>query len=178
MTQRAITGRVIRAPRRPRQWGIFTGNGVVTSVTEANSLLVDLSAPIETSLGQNMANWTISAIRLLVSVQFQATAVVGDRATLSWGIILVSNTAFADGPSAVPNPANTDADWMAYGAVNVVSDVAAVISRPRDGQFLISNDSMRKVRENSATLAMVFRGTLIDDPISVFIAGRVLYLLR
>ncbi len=168
---------VPRAPRRNRQWGITHANGAIVTATDAGSLIVDLGAALKTFLGGNLANVTVSAIRLKISLNFQATAVVGDRAVAGWGIIVASQQAFDAGAASLPDPVADDADWMAHGSFNVTSDVAAAISRPRDGEFEIRNDSMRKMREANKALVLKFRPSLIDDPISIFISGRVLFLL-
>jgi len=125
-----------------------------------------------------MANWTIGAIRIQLNLQQQATAVVGDRAVGQWGIGLFAADAFTAGAASLPDPSADDADWMAHGGFSIVADVAAVISQPRFSEIKISNDSMRKVRENSQTLALIMRATTLNDPIQIFITGRVLFLLR
>jgi len=176
MTTRSITR--IRSPRRPRQWGITHSNGAIVAATQAGSLLVNLSAGVEASLGQTMANWTVSAIRFNLDFLFQATAVVGDRVAFAWGIILATADAVGAGATSLPDPNTDDGDWIAHGGSVVVADVAAVISAPRDSKIVIDNNSMRKVRENNSRLMLIIRATLLDDPISVFVSGRTLFLLR
>jgi len=165
-------------PRRPRQWGITHLSGSIIAATEAASITINLSAGVEGSLGQTMSNWTISAIRLRLTFHNQATAVVGDSAFGAWGIALVGLDAFVAGPASMPNPAVDDADWIAHGSFSTVADAAAVVSSPRNSLVVVDNNSMRKVRENSQVLALIMRGTVIQDPVTVNISGRVLFLLR
>ena len=145
--------------------------------TQAGMSSIDLGSALEASLGYVLNNITVSAIRLLVSLDFQATAVVGDRVQGSFGISLVSRDAFGIGGTSLPDPSADNADWIAHGAFSVVADVAAVFSRPRNGQWLIENNSMRKMRENNSILCLSFRATLLDDPISIGTSGRTLFLL-
>ena len=168
----------IRSPRRNRQWGIVSSNGAIVAATQAGNFILNMSAGVEASLGNTIAGMTISAIRLQLHMNFQATAVVGDRVACQWGIILASIDAVGQGASALPDPTEDDADWMAHGSFMVVADVAAVISRPRDGVVTIDNNSMRKVRENNMRLELIVRATTLEDPISIFVSGRILYLLR
>ncbi len=176
MTMRTVQ-RVVRAPRRNRQWGITHVNGSIVVATDAGSMIVDLGSALETFLGNRLANVTVSAIRIQIQFDFQATAVVGDRVAGAWGITVVSNAAFETGAAAISDPTGDDADWMAYGAWSLIADAAAVISRPRDGTIVIKNDSMRKMREANRALVLKLRPSQIDDPISIFVAGRVLFLL-
>jgi len=108
----------------------------------------------------------------------QATVVAGDRAVGAYGITLVSADAFAAGPASLPDPTADDADWIAHGSFAVVSPVAAVVSQNQFAEIHIDNDSMRKVRENNSVLALIIRATTLDDPISIFISGRTLFILR
>ena len=167
----------IRAPRRSRQWGITRSATSIVVATQAGMSSIDLGGALEATLGYVLNNVTVSAIRLLVSLDFQATAVVGDRVTGAWGISLVSRDAFGIGGTSLPDPSDDNADWIAHGAFSVVADVAAVISRPRNGQWLIKNDSMRRMRENNSVLQMSFRANQVDDPISIAVTGRTLFLL-
>ncbi len=168
----------VRAPRRSRQWGITHANGAIVTATDAGSLLIDLGAGLVSDLGADLVNATVSAIRLQFDLNFQATAVVGDRSVGAWGIIVITQSAFDAGVASIPDPTFEDGDWMAHGTWNVAADVAGAISRPRDGQIVLKNDSMRKMRQANKVLALKFRPTLIDDPISIFVSGRVLFILR
>jgi len=178
MTTRGISRNRITVPRRPRQWGITHISGSIIAATEAASLTVNLSGGVEVSLGQTMANWTISAIRLRLTFHNQATAVVGDSAFGAWGIVLVGSDAFIAGPASLPNPAADDADWIAHGSFSTVAEIAAVVSAPRNSEVVINNDSMRKVRENNQKLLIILRATVLQDPVTINISGRVLFLLR
>jgi len=180
MTTRGITRRASfgASQRRPRQWGITHANGAIIAATQAAALIINLGTNVEASLGQTMSNWTISAIRMRLDFIHQATCVAGDRAVGAWGITLVGSDAFAAGTASLPDPSSDDADWIAYGGFNLVTPVTAVINKGQYAQEIIVNNSMRKVRENNQVLMLIVRGTLVDDPISVFISGRTLFLLR
>ena len=167
----------IRVPRRPRQWGITHANGAIVAATHAGMSVLDLGAGLEASLGYKLNNVTVSAIRFDLHYSFQATAVIGDRVVAPWGIAIVGADARVAGGVSLPDPSADDADWIAHGSMNVVADAAAVISRPRNGHITISNNSMRKMRENNSSLVLLHRATLLDDPISIFFSGRVLFLL-
>jgi len=178
MTNRSITRNRIPYPRRPRQWGIHISNQTLTTAGSATKNTFVLSAGVEVSLGQKMANWTISAIRLDLDIQFKSTAVVGDQCRIAWGILVAPNDTIVVGGLSLPSPVTDDADWIAHGGMNVVADVAAVTSRPRFSHFEIRNDSMRKVRENNSGLVLLSEAITIEDPVQIFVSGRVLYLLR
>ncbi len=165
------------APRRPRQWGLQNNNGSIVAATHAGNLAFDLQSKLETDLGANLHNVTVSAIRLDITLRFQATAVVGDTFNLHWGITWVSSSAAAAGGVALPDPSDDHADWIAHGQRLVVADVAAVISAPRRGLIEIRNDSMRKQKENDSSLLLICQASVVDDPVTIFLGGRVLFLL-
>jgi len=164
--------------RRARQWGLTVSNGTITAATDAGSLLFDLGIGIEVALGQTLSNMTVGAIRLDIDFHAQSTAVIGDQYRMMWGIIIVSKDAFAVGATSIPDPTADHADWMAHGNVDLVADVAGSTSRPRFSHVEIRNDSMRKIRENNSKVILKVRGITIQDPVQVFVAGRVLFLLR
>ncbi len=176
MTTRNRT--IVRTARRARQWAIMPQtSGSIIGVTEAQKIAFDLQANLEIDLGYNLNNVTASAIRLDLTFDFQNTAVVGDRARCAWGIGWIQDDALAIGGTSLPNPSNDSFDWMAHGVFSVIADVAAVNSRPRNGLQMIRNDSQRKQRENHSSLVLIVAGILIDDPISVIVGGRVLFIL-
>jgi len=175
MTNRSIAR--IRSPRRARQWAITSATGSLIAVTEAAKIFFDLQSGLETDLGFNLNNTTAGAIRLRLTVEFQATAVVGDRAHGDWGIGWFQDDAIAAGVVSLPNPTNDSFDWMAHGHFDVIADAAAVKSIPRNAQQMIVNDSMRKQRENHSTLGMVVSASVLEDPVNVNLGGRVLFLL-
>ena len=174
---RSIRG-AVRVPRRLRQWGLAVSNQTMTAAGNAGSRLFDLSAGVEVSLGQNLANVTVSAIRMNIDLHCQATAVIGDQYRGSWGIMIVTNDAFAAGAVSVPDPVTDDADWMAHGGFQIVSEVAGATSMPRGSHLEIRNDSMRKMRENNSLLMLKLTGITIEDPLQIFVSGRTLFLLR
>jgi len=176
MTTRALA-RIPRSARRARQWAITSATGSLIAVTDAAMIVFDLQSGLETDLGFNLNNVTASAIRLRISYNFQATAVVGDQVIGDWGIGWFQDDAIAAGAASLPRPENDSFDWMAHGHFHVVADVPAVKSRPRDGQEMILNDSMRKQRENHSTLAMIVSAQVLEDPLTVNLGGRVLFLL-
>jgi len=149
----------------------------ITAAGADNGVALDLGADLEGDLAANLHNVTASAIRILLSITFQATAVVGDAAIGSYGIMWVPQEAFNTGAAQLPSPDTDSADWMAHGAYHVVADVAAVISMPRFGHNFIKNDSMRKQRENHSVLALIIMATTLNDPISIGVHGRTLFLL-
>ncbi len=177
MTTRSIQARRSFAPRRARQWAITHATGSIVATTEAGKLVVDLQAGLETDLGFNLNNVTASAIRMDIFANFQGTAVVGDVVFIALGIQWASDDAIAAGPASLANPSNDAADWLWHGAINVVADVAAVPSQPRDAHLVINNKSMRKQRENHQSLVLVAAATVLQDPIDLRISSRVLFLL-
>jgi len=145
--------------------------------TEATKLFFDLQSALETDLASNLHNTTVSAIRLDIHLTFATTAVVGDRARIGWGMGWFQNDAIAAGVASLPNPLDDHFDWVAHGTREVICDVAAVISRPRDGLIEVRNDSMRKQRENHSTFGCVVSANNLSDTLLVTIGGRVLFLL-
>ncbi len=168
---------IVRAPRRARQWALQTGqNGTVAAASHAGAIAIDLFTSIEAELGMTLNNVTLSAIRLAVGCQFFDASTVGDRVMLHWGVTWVTQDAFDAGAVSMPEPNADNADWMAHGAVLLVSE-ATGIHMPRGGQFLVTSDSMRKQRENNSLPVIIFQASLSEHSIQIFLGGRVLYLL-
>ena len=175
MATRSITR--LRGPRRARQWGITSATTSLISTAEAARVRINLSTSLETDLGVRLNNVTASALRLQITATFQATAIVGDQAAFMYGVGWFTDNASSVGPTVLPDPVADNWDWMAHGGVSLVADVAAVISMPRFGSFLLENDSMRKQRENNSGLSILFSGITIDDPITIRVQGRTLFIL-
>jgi len=169
---------VVRTPRKSRQWGITTVNGSIVAATSAGKLLVNLQAGIETQLGVALQNVTASAIRLNVNYRLTSST-EGDDTTVACGIAWVSVSAFIAGATSVPDPSSDLYDWMFHDIRTLTSsrDVTDVDEQVLGSHLVVKNDSMRKQRESSSVLTMIFEATLLQ-PVSlqVFVGGRVLFL--
>ena len=139
-------------------------------------LLVDLGEELETSIGANLHNVTVSAIRMDMWMSFATTAVVGDRVRMAYGIMWIAQDSFDIGGTSVPDPSTDHVDWIAHGSSEIICDAAAVLSSPRNGLVRIRNDSMRKQRENNSVLALIVRATVLMDPVTIFFSGRTLFI--
>jgi len=160
----------------PRQWGIVNASAAVVSASHSTAISINLGAPLEAAIGSNLHNVTVSAMRFNINLLFQATAVVGDQVNLFWGVMWATKDAIAAGALSLPEPTTDHADWIAHGQMSVVADVAAVVSMPRFGKFYVHNDSMRKQRENASSLVFIAQGQVVQDPITILLGGRVLFL--
>ena len=165
---------IVRAPRKSRQWALTMANGTLVSI--GDSIVVNLLAGLRTEVGQQFTNLTASAIRLRLYCSFDATSGVGDRVEFAWGIIWATDNAIAAGVASLPDPRSDNADWMAHGSVQVISE-SALRGAPRHSLVVIDNDSMRKQRENNSSLIFIAVANAHDDALNVRVNGRVLFLL-
>ena len=148
----------------------------IAAATEAGKAIFDLQVNLEVDLGSNLNNVTASAIRLEMAIRTQATAAVGDTMSGCWGVAWIGNDAIAAGGASIPSPNNDHADWMAHGTWLVVAETTSV-RQMGNKTFPVVSDSQRKQRENHSTLLFVMEAVLLDDPITIFLGGRVLFLL-
>ena len=135
--------------RKTRQWGLVNVTIAIISAAHATAVAVDLQNPLETAIGSNLHNVTVSAMRILISMNFQATCVAGDQANVFYGVTWATNDAIAAGALSLPEPTTDHSDWIAHGNIHAIADTAGVIQMPRFGQQMLVNDSMRKQRENA-----------------------------
>ena len=162
--------------RRARQWGTTNTSTTVSAATDAGKVVIDLQAGLEIDLAMNLHNVTASAIRISLTTSFLVGGTLGEAARLSWGIMWATDQAIAAGGAALPNPISDEADWMAHGGITVfVEQIHAHI--PRGGLTMISNDSMRKQRENNSTLVLLVQGAVIVHAVGIATVGRTLFLL-
>ena len=147
MTTRGITRRIVRTPRRARQWAIApVAGGTIVAATHAGMLTVPLMSELETDLGMELNNVTASAIRLNVTYRL-ATAMSTDDTTVAMGILWATNRAIAAGGVALPDPSQDHADWMFHDIRTLVGESGTdQDSHPRNGFLEIRNNSMRKQR--------------------------------
>ena len=169
---------IVRAPRKNRIWGLAAHNGTIVAATAAGMLQFPLMALLKADVGYELPGVIASAIRLNVQYR-QTTSQSTDDDTLAMGIAWISDTAIASGGAELPDPSTDHFDWMFHDFRTVSglgsSDQDSVAA---NGHFVISNDSMRKQRENHSSLTMVIRATLLQSTsVQVFVAGRILYLL-
>ncbi len=159
-------------------WGITSANVTLAANTQAAMVAVDLMQRLESDLELKLYELTASAIRLNITYR-STTGMLGDDDTIAMGIAWISDTAFAAGGAALPDPSTDHFDWMFHDIRTITSELAADgDSVPRQGFFTVVNDSMRKQRENHSQLVAVFRAPLLQSTsIQVFVGGRVLFLL-
>ena len=171
-----VRRQIARPPRRPRQWGIFQNSLAIAAAAQASNAVADLGAPLETALGYNLNNVTVSAIRLRMDFGYTVGSSIGDLTRLSYGILWVNNDAVTIGPTAMPDPGLDDADWIAHGGASFISD-SVVAHRPRFSSVFINNNSMRKQRENFSSLMLIISIASFSFNVGVHITGRTLFLL-
>ena len=169
----------VRTPRKERMWGITNQNFTIAAATAATMVAIDLLAALKTDVGYDLPGVTASAIRL--NVLYRMTTAQGtDEDTVALGIGWISDTAFASGGAALPDPSTDHFDWMFHDIRTLKGEGAADLDQsPAVAGFLqIRNDSMRKQRENHSTLALIVRATQLQSAsVQVFVGGRVLFLL-
>ena len=106
---------------RIRRWA-RTAPGEFT--VSSTSVLVDLLAGLEAELGRAVGNLTVQRILLTLAVR---PSIAGN--TMRWGIVPVSEQAFAIGASAVPKPVSElDAAWMGWDQFTVHPDLGETAS--------------------------------------------------
>ena len=171
MTNRNRT--IVRAPRRPRQWGLTSQNGTVAGSSEATKLPISLDTDLEADLGFQLHNVTVGAGRITIGFHFATASTIGDRAMLHWGVIILPE----DMPTTeMPNPSTDHSDWLMHGARLMVSETI-LINKPRGGDVNLFWDSQRKMRENHSKLVLIIVATTLEHTIQAFVGGRVLFLL-
>ena len=171
-----------RGKRRDRQWGITSANGSIVASGHAGQLAIDLMTNLRVATGYQMPGVTASALRF--NVDYRGTTwKAGDDITMAMGVIWATDRAISSGGVALPNPATDDADWMFHDIRTLSSpgngfDVADSDIQPGNSQLVISNDSMRKQRENDSTLVMIFESILLQAvSVQMFVGGRALFIL-
>ena len=158
--------------RRARQWAIVNQN-FTTSQTKVG---VDLQSALETDLGYNLNNVTVSASRLTIGLQFATGSTIGDRVNMYFGMVWVGKDALVAGEAALPSPINDSVDWIMHGTRLLVSE-SIVIHMPRGGQMEFFSDSARKQREANQTLVLMGQADVSEHGLQAFIGGRVLFIL-
>ncbi len=107
------------------------------------------------SLGVATGSFTVMRLRGHIYVQLDSGA-VDERALLAFGIMPVSDDAFAAGAASMPSPsADLDASWM-WHAFASVSSGAFSSEQPQAGFMRIEIDgkAMRRLKSNE-TLALL-----------------------
>ena len=177
MTSRNLPA--VRSPRRLRQWAInTTSGGTIVAATHAGMLVMDLLDGLETDLGFELHNVTASALRYNVTYRGTTWHSTDDN-TVACGIAWVGKDALAAGGVSLPDPSEDHYDWMFHDIRTMTGETGTdQDSVAANGYWKISNDSMRKQRENHSTLVAIFRATLMQSTsIQIFLGGRALVLL-
>ncbi len=163
---------------RPRlTWKAFQQDPstLVGGTTRIFDLSVQGVTPTLPELGI-FGDYTIRRVRWRFSGR-DIDSFVGKRLVLVfWGMIVVSDDAFASGSGAVPDPRTDAADWFAYGVMTYVTGfdsigqdtlIATTFSAELDSR------SMRKVNENSQVPVLVL-STVTGETTEVVFGGRLL----
>ena len=164
--------------RKERQWGIHSSNQTLSTAGHAGMLSFDLSANIETSIGANLHNVTVSALKYRIRVRCVAAPTVFATFQVAFGIMWATNDAIAQGGLSLPQPSIDDGDWIWHNIRSWQADVATALAplHPRD-DMVIDNKSMRKQRENNSTLILIADGITIPSSMQIIVGGRALFLL-
>ena len=111
---------------------------------------------------------TLVRLRGQVFLQLDAGA-VDERVLVCFGIIIVSNEAFAAGVASVPKPfTDADADWMWHGFLSVTSGAeTGIVSDFLVDRVLVDSKAMRKVK-SSQTLIFVAEVASSQDAAGTF----------
>ena len=179
MTNRSIVRSRFNTPRRKRQWAQTIANFSIVGATHATQVAINLLAGLETALGMQLNNVTISALNFNVTYRM-TQATTGDDSTISTGIVIVGLDAFPAGGVALPFVTEDHADWMFWDTRTLVAsrDVTDKDEMNTNGFLQIRNKSMRKMRENNQTLALISGADLLQQTTcQVFVGGRALILL-
>jgi len=157
-----------------RTWALVDSS--TFTVAGANlPVATDLLLNMKTNLETSVHDVTISAIRLNVGVKLTGTQT--EFVTLCMGVIVMGIDALAVGTTSLPDPAEEHADWMAYASRSFNGNPGASGDDVIMHNIELHSDSMRKMRENRQTLALVV-ATQFNTLLSVTIlpTGRVLVL--
>ena len=171
MTNRNIAR---RTPRMKRTWALLDQSS--QTVGAANLPIgQDLMVNLETNLDLKLHDVTISAIRMNIGLKIVGTQL--EFATICMGVIVMGRDALAVGTTALPDPAEEHADWMAYRSITLGGPTGATSDETIMHNVELHSDSMRKIRENRQTLAFII-STQFNTLASVtfLISGRVLVL--
>ena len=98
---------------------------------------------------------TLLRMRGLIGCQLNAQA-VNERALIVFGLIIVSDQAFAAGAASVPSPdADSDAEWIWQGSCWVSSgNEAAIVSDGLFDRIVIDSKAMWKAKPNDVIVLM------------------------
>ena len=162
--------------RMKRQWGLLNaGNFTVSGVADANIVAVNALGQLETALGFQMHNVTASAVRYRIGYDILGDA--GEVATIHCGLAWISLQAFVAGGAAIPRPDIDNYDWMAIHAATLVVPEGQAVGTKHLVELDLHSDSMRKQRENSSVLVLVWCMSLLTaTSVQVHPTGRVLIL--
>ena len=169
---RTVRRPVVRGARRARQWTIINKNATLSSTTA----IIPLQDTLETALGFNLNNVTVTALRLTIDLQFATASTIGDRVLTYFGVIWAGNDAIAAGAASLPDPTVDPADWIMHGTRLIISD-SILIHTPRNAQINFFGDSQRKQRENNSSLVLLAKNQVSDHGVQMFVGGRVLFIL-
>ena len=159
-----------------RQWALLNvGNFTVSGVADANIVAVNALGQLETALAYQMHNVTASAVRYRIGYRILGDA--GQLATIHCGLAWISLQAFVAGAAAIPRPDIDNYDWMAIHATTVEVPEGQVVGTRHLTELDLHSDSMRKQRENSSVLALVWCMSVMSaTSVQVHPTGRVLVL--
>ena len=156
-----------------RTWALVDSS--TFTVAGANlPVATDLLLNMKTNLDLSVHDVTISAVRLNIGIKI--TGIHTEFVTLCMGVIVMGTDALAVGSTSLPDPAEEHADWMAYRSLSI-SGLGIASDEIHMVNVELHFDSMRKMRENRQTLALVV-ATQFNTLASVTLlpTGRVLIL--
>jgi len=140
-----------RSGRRPDyDWNGISGVSGALDLAEGSVALFTGNASLQAS-----GALTLMRTHGQVFAQLDATA-VDERALIAFGMIIVSDNAFAAGVGSVPAPfADIVDDWFVHGFLSVSSGAeGAVVTNPIYDRLTINSKAMRKMK-NSERIVMV-----------------------
>ena len=145
----------VRRPRRAVRW-VLGGSGRINLAAGASAISDMLSVAPDFE----KTDVTITRIRGDLVVAYPNDN--GGTAKLTMGLIVVTQSAFAAGIAAVPDPALEDADWMWWSAYNMIegfyADSTGVERRIVTPRYeSIDNKSQRKMNEGESTLVLAVK---------------------
>jgi len=143
--------------RRRRQWALDRLENNLTPGAAGGRDAVDLLDQYRTRMGVAFTQGlTISNIRGVLNPMFITAPTLGDVQEVFIGMSVISLDAMAIGPTAIPDPAVDDADWIWHGYMLIAAGIDTGITPANwRGQRLdINNRSMRKMDQANKTLVI------------------------
>ncbi len=133
------------APKRRSSWVGSADQGVVAVAGNASVILQSNATLIDT---------TIVRTRGILDVRPSTTG-TSQQVLGAFGMLIVSDQAFAAGAGSVPGPwTDQDADWFVWEAISYLWEVTTDVGRLLGPVRHIDSKAMRKVNQNETVVVV------------------------